>query len=171
MMARNSKILFVTFCAFLLVAGFFLGQGGQAISSSNGDNSDITVVTECYLEERLKDLEVGEPGEIPGFDGKTVIIATGEEPYDAQAAAPLAANRGAVLLLTRSSALSSSARQALEALNPEKILIMGGEVAVSLEVENTIQEAAPQAAVARVQGADRYETAAEIVRETTGLSW
>jgi len=172
-MARKHKVLLMVFGAALLIGSFFLGQVGQALNLSEAGTSQDPLVTESYLEERLKSLEVevDEPEEGVEFDGKTVIIATGEEPYDAQAAAPLAANRGAVLLLTRSGSLSSSARQALEALNPEEILIMGGEVAVSLEVENTIQEASPQARVERIQGADRYETAAEIVRETTGLSW
>ncbi|RQD76765.1 MAG: hypothetical protein D5R97_04075 [Candidatus Syntrophonatronum acetioxidans] len=172
-MARNQKYLITALCGLLLVTGFFLGQAGQATSTSQAGTSRDPLVTESYLEERLKDLkaEAEEPGEGVEFDGKTVIIATGEEPYDAQAAAPLASSRGAVLLLTPSSRLSSSARETLEVLEPEEIFLMGGEVALSSQVENDIGEVSPQAALKRIQGADRYETAAEIVRETTGLSW
>lgn len=94
-----------------------------------------------------------------GSDVEVAYLASGESFPDALAGAALAGHKGAPLLLTAGSQLSEEARDALHALNPVSVVVLGGSAAVS---NQTAQAAAAQTrsgTFTRVAGADRYATA------------
>lgn len=88
-----------------------------------------------------------------------VIVASGEQFADALAATPAAARLGAPLLLTRRAEVPAATLTELRRLRPSVILLAGGEGVVSFAVERTL---AGVARVARVGGADRFDTAARL---------
>lgn len=87
----------------------------------------------------------------------TVVLATGEGFADALAANGLAGAVGAPILLTPSASLHDATAAALTDLGAETVLVMGGTAAVSQAVEDELTKSYT---VERVQGQDRYETAA-----------
>jgi putative cell wall-binding protein len=91
-------------------------------------------------------------------DGATsVVVATGEKFADALAANGLAGALGAPVLLTESGRVPASTASALADLGAETIYLMGGTSAVSQAVEDDL---AADYTVERVQGGDRFATAA-----------
>ena len=90
-----------------------------------------------------------------------VMLASGANFADALAASPYAARQGIPVLLTSPAVLPPATKSALSELAPETVVIAGGPVAVSLDVESACLD---YAATDRVAGKDRYETAAEIAR-------
>lgn len=103
-----------------------------------------------------------------GFESaETVVLASGNDFPDALAGGPLAYALRAPILLVRGK-LDDATREELERLNASRIVILGGELAVSGAVE---EELAEKYAVERVAGQNRYETAvkiAEKLAEVTG---
>ncbi len=91
---------------------------------------------------------------------ETVVLARGDDYADALAGAPLAEALKATLLLTRKENLPGSIVEELEQLNPQQVIILGGEMAVSAHIEESLQGKGYQ--VERIGGANRYDTAAEI---------
>ncbi|WP_165700055.1 cell wall-binding repeat-containing protein [Ornithinimicrobium ciconiae] len=106
----------------------------------------------------------------PGFD--TVYVASGQPlipkpPFvpmmpDALTASARAGAEGAPVLLTKSSSLPVVMRQALEALDPPSITIVGGLGTVSAYVESELRQIAP---VSRISGSTRFETAAKLFED------
>lgn len=90
-----------------------------------------------------------------------VLLATGERFPDALAANYLAGQREAPVLLTFTDRLNEHARDGLEALDPQEVVILGGPEAVSPDVE---EELADDYEVTRHAGQHRYETALDIAR-------
>ena len=103
----------------------------------------------------------------------TVYIASGEGFPDAMSGSPAAA-RGltpgvmetpegdaAPVLLTRQSSLTAETVTALDDLAPAKIVVLGGTSTIAQSVEDELN-AGWTAEVTRVDGADRYETAANL---------
>lgn len=86
----------------------------------------------------------------------TVILASGEDFPDALAAAALAGDRDAPVLLTRRETLPTETRAALDELGPVSVIILGGTAAVDESVETTLAE---DFEVERIGGEDRFETA------------
>lgn len=110
----------------------------------------------------------------PGLE--TVYVATGQGDTaageglalaDALTAASLAGGQGAPVLLTRSEGLPADTVAALEYLEPEAIVLVGGVEAVQPQVETALAAIAP---TTRLGGDDRYETAALMLEgyETDG---
>ncbi|RQD77204.1 MAG: hypothetical protein D5R97_02925 [Candidatus Syntrophonatronum acetioxidans] len=91
-------------------------------------------------------------------DTQRAVIAYGEYFPDALAVAPYAARRGYPVLLTQKEQVPQATREALEALKVTDTLVIGGEAVISEEVFQELP------APIRVAGADRYETASEIIR-------
>jgi len=87
----------------------------------------------------------------------TVVIATGESFADALAANGLAGALDAPVLLTAKSSIPATTASTLADLDPETVFLMGGTAAVSQAVEDELAE---DYEVERVQGDDRYATAA-----------
>ena len=99
-------------------------------------------------------------------DGADIVyIASGTAFPDALTAAPVAAYTDGPVLLTRPDALPGPTRSALGTLNPSKIVVIGGEAAVSAQVFNTL-ESSTGATVIQQAGSDRYGSGAQL-SETT----
>ncbi|MYL30875.1 S8 family serine peptidase [Halobacillus halophilus] len=92
--------------------------------------------------------------------GKFVILATGKDFPDSLAASPLASYLNSPVLLERRSDLSSSIKEELDRLNATDVIIIGGDVAVSADVENDVENEGYD--VHRIKGSDRYETAVAV---------
>jgi len=92
----------------------------------------------------------------PGVD--TVYVATGANFPDALAGAAAAGREGAPLLLVGTDIAAPTAAE-LARLDPDRIVVLGGEVAVPAQVEAALAQTAP---VERLAGDDRYATAAAV---------
>lgn len=96
-----------------------------------------------------------------GWDTSTVVfLARGDNYADALAGVPLAYRNAAPILLTRPDALPAVTRDEIERLQADQIVILGGTAAVSGAVERDLQDLG--AAVYRIGGANRFDTAALI---------
>jgi putative cell wall-binding protein len=90
----------------------------------------------------------------------TVIITRGDDFPDALTGTPLSYKHNSPILLTYPDRLHPLTELELQRLGTKKAIILGGEQAVSLSVENTLKLIG--LSVERYGGADRYETAVEI---------
>ena len=104
-----------------------------------------------------------------GYPNGIAFIASGEDFPDALAAGPIAWRYGAPVLLTQKATLPEVTRKALENW-ATKVFILGGEAAVSAEVEDQIRHACrdllgrPEECieVERMAGDDRQGTALKV---------
>jgi hypothetical protein len=92
-----------------------------------------------------------------------VIVARGDLEVDSMAALAFAKSNKAPILLTRPTEVPNATLSALKKLNPKRIIIVGGPVAVSEEVEAELEKIAP---VERIWGKNREETAVELAKHT-----
>ncbi len=95
----------------------------------------------------------------------TVFVATGADYPDALAVAARAGSLGAPVLLTREATLPNATRQELIRLAPKRVVVVGGESAISQAVLNLIDDATGPAPITRWAGADRYATAARVAAD------
>ncbi|MFB2581122.1 cell wall-binding repeat-containing protein [Herbiconiux sp. P15] len=95
-----------------------------------------------------------------------VYVATGTNYPDALSAGPAAALQGGPLLLTRPDVVPAEVEQAIAALAPQRIVIVGGPASVSPAVESRLAALAPT--VVRLSGADRFEASRAIVQYAFG---
>ena len=94
------------------------------------------------------------------FDSADVAyLAVGTSYPEAVAAGPIAALRGAPLLLTRTGSLPAETRNELQRLGVTEVVILGGTDAVSAVVEADL---AASYTVTRITGPDRYASVAAI---------
>lgn len=91
-------------------------------------------------------------------DPEHVYVATGLEYADALAASAAGAREGAPVLLVQTGHIPSVTADVLEDLAPTTLTVLGGEAAVSDDVEEALGAYADE--VVRVAGDDRYATAA-----------
>ncbi len=102
-------------------------------------------------------------------DPDTVILARSSDFADALAAAALSGALDAPVILTRGDDLSPAAAAYLTSVAPSNVVLLGGEAALSADVAAQAQDAAgTDATVRRVEGPDRFATAAAIAREVAG---
>lgn len=104
---------------------------------------------------------------LPTGDGRRVIVTTGENFPDALSSGPMAAGTDSRMLLTRRDSVPEAVEVELGRLAPEEIVIVGGPTAVSPEVEAQLAAVAP---VTRIEGVDRYATAASVAGSITTSS-
>ncbi|MBU3717280.1 MAG: hypothetical protein FGM45_03125 [Actinobacteria bacterium] len=97
----------------------------------------------------------------PQQNVSTVVLVSGESFADSLSASPLAAKLGAPLLLTRSGSLPDVTRRAIQRLQPNTIVIVGGLAAISDSVRRDLSQLGV-ATIIRLSGADRYETSAAV---------
>lgn len=102
--------------------------------------------------------------------GGTVVLAYGANYPDALAAAALAGDTDAPILLTDSGQLTEQAKAEITRLAPSKVVAVGGPNAVSEEVLSAAKSAAPNAEIKRIWGQTRYETSLNIMDELCGRS-
>ena len=88
-------------------------------------------------------------------------VATGEGFADALAGGPAAAVAGGPMLLVRGDAIPAATRATLQWLRPGRIVVLGGDRAISPDVVGALQ-AYTDGDVVRMAGEDRYGTAAII---------
>lgn len=93
--------------------------------------------------------------------GSTAVIATGRDYPDALAVAPFAAKNGYPLLFTEKNRLPDSTKAALFNWGVKKVYVIGGEGVINDEVMRDLK--AMNLQVKRLCGANRFETAVEIV--------
>jgi putative cell wall-binding protein len=94
---------------------------------------------------------------------ETVVIARSDAFADALAGVSLAKQNHAPILLTSRDQLDQRVENALTVLKPLKVIILGGETALSSGVENRLKEVVSWTEdFQRIAGQDRYETAALI---------
>ncbi len=96
-----------------------------------------------------------------GEDVDTVYLASGADAAyaDALTGAARAGSETAPVLLTRPDMVPAATAEALATLNPDNVIVLGGEGAVSDVVYTAVQ------ADDRIAGANRYETAVAISQE------
>ena len=96
-----------------------------------------------------------------GWDSAdTVVLARGDHYADALAGVPLAHHLGGPLLLSRTSSLPEITFDEIKRLGASKVVVLGGEVAISKAVEAKLSQSGIE--VERIFGNDRNETAAKI---------
>jgi putative cell wall-binding protein len=93
-----------------------------------------------------------------------VFVATGGEFADALAGVPAAALRDAPLLLATGSSLPATTRDAITALAPDEVVVLGGRAAIGDDVVAEIRSLGPD--VTRLAGRNRFETADVIARQS-----
>lgn len=104
-------------------------------------------------------------GELAGeVDGDTLWVATGTEFADALTAS--ATGTGPVLLVTRDHAPQATLDAARSLDGIEQVHAVGGQGAVTDETVEEVAGAVGDASVSRSAGADRFDTAAQVSRET-----
>ncbi len=98
-----------------------------------------------------------------------VVVASGSGFADALAAGPAAAQRDAPLLLALPDRVPAATRDELARLDPQRVVLAGGQSALSREVEAVLGQVAP---TERLAGDDRYATAAVLASESeTQTAW
>ena len=122
-------------------------SGLKCIRIAGGDRYETAARVALKAQELLKDDLSGE-----------VLIATGEDFPDALAAAPIAAWAGTPILLVRQDSIPAPALAALDALDPEKVVMLGGLGAIGLKPTEALQERFGSS-LERIEGDDRYGTA------------
>lgn len=122
----------------------------------------------------------GEVGTAPnltdaeGEDLKTAIVARADQFPDALASGPLALAGRHPILLTDTNELPDVTVEALtdDDLGIEQVIVTGGPVAISEDVEEQIRDLDGISSVVRVDGENRTETAVELAELTrTALGW
>jgi putative cell wall-binding protein len=99
-----------------------------------------------------------------GGGASTVFIATGGSFPDALAGSPAAAKANGPILLTASGSLPAATAAELARLHPSRIVVLGGEAAVSSAVVSQLYGYA--GSIERWSGASRFETAAAISHQS-----
>lgn len=92
----------------------------------------------------------------------TLIIARGDLPVDSMSAVAYARTNNLPILITKPERLPDATFEAAEKLKPKKILVVGGEIAVSEKAVRWLKEIAP---VERIWGENRYETAVKMAEK------
>lgn len=96
--------------------------------------------------------------------GGTVVLVNGNAVADGIAATPLAASENASILLANTNNLPSETANRMKEIVPQKVIIVGGENAVSKALEAKIaNDYAVE--VQRIAGKDRYATSFEIAKK------
>lgn len=98
----------------------------------------------------------------------TVYIAFGGNFPDALSGGSGAAGEGAPLLLSMQDSMLPSTSARLRALNPSKVVLVGGTDVLTTNVNRQVAEAVPSATIQRAAGVDRYDTSAKIIENVTG---
>ncbi|MGC1207225.1 MAG: cell wall-binding repeat-containing protein [Ornithinimicrobium sp.] len=93
-----------------------------------------------------------------------VYVASGLDFPDALSAAALSGVQDVPVLLTDADSLPSQTRRALARLEPKRIVVVGGSGAVEPEVLRALRPYATTGTVDRVDGGNRYETAAAVAK-------
>lgn len=95
------------------------------------------------------------------------VLAAGSNFPDALAASSLAGAYNAPIILTDSYSLSSEASFEMQRLGVRKVFIIGGQSAISADVEQSIRQIQSSMEIERIAGSTRYDTALQIYNALT----
>lgn len=98
----------------------------------------------------------------------TAVLAAADSFADALAGGVLAATRQGPVLLTGSAGLDPATAEELRRLGVDEVVLVGGEAALSTQVEADLARDVPAAPVSRLAGDSRFATAAAVSRALTG---
>lgn len=98
---------------------------------------------------------------------KYVVVATGENFIDGLVGGSLTAQVEAPLLLVRKDSISMDTLNEIKRLNPEEVIILGGQAAVSEKAEKEISKLGIK--IDRLAGENRVETAEKIGKKRESL--
>lgn len=131
------------------------GTVSQAVEDTLNDrfDADVSRIAGENRYETAAELAKLFPSELP-----VVYVASGmDDAYpDALTGAALAGMDGAPVLLTKSDSVPNATAEALAELNPERVVVLGGTLAVNDAVYTQL------GASDRISGADRYGTAVDV---------
>ncbi|MBA2695118.1 MAG: cell wall-binding repeat-containing protein, partial [Actinobacteria bacterium] len=94
------------------------------------------------------------------WGAETVFLAEGLATADVLSIGPAADRVDGAVLLAKPTSLPTATRERLEALDPERIVVVGGTARIKDSLLSDLRKEGYQ--VSRVSGATRYETAAQI---------
>lgn len=106
----------------------------------------------------------------PGNGSKNVVLVAGsnDKLVDGLTATPLAASLGAPVLLTKSNEIPKEVMDRINELGASHVYIVGGESAVSKEIEKTLEKTHNKT-VTRLSGDSRYETSLAVANKIAEL--
>lgn len=144
---------------------FTLGDLRVGTGADPSRGGVIGTVTRIFGKNRIDTVnEIALKGWPHGSD--TVVITRSDTFPDALAGVPLAKKYNAPILITKPDELDPEVVQVLKTLKPLKAIILGGEGAISKDVEEELKQALSWTNdIVRIAGSDRYETAALIAEE------
>ncbi|USQ80068.1 cell wall-binding repeat-containing protein [Ornithinimicrobium faecis] len=93
-----------------------------------------------------------------------VYVATGLDYPDALAGAARAGYNNGPVLLVQPGNVPAATREAMRAINPYRVVVLGGNIAINGSVANELKSLTRAKNLQRVAGPDRYSTAAELAR-------
>jgi SpoIID/LytB domain protein len=139
----------------VIIVGGTGSVSAQVVQDIKSINSNITVrriggADRFEVAQKISS-ELGTPG--------TSIVANGMNFPDALAIAPYAARKGYPILLAQPNKLPAKTEAALESNKTTKTIVVGGEASVGKNVFSQLPGAD------RIGGADRFEVAANILKE------
>ncbi|MCI2239961.1 cell wall-binding repeat-containing protein [Paenibacillus sp. TRM 82003] len=107
----------------------------------------------------------------PPAPTRASVVASGEDAHavDALAAGPLASVLGTGVLLTAADALPAATADQLRERDPGLVYVVGGAGAVSEQVVDQIDALLGADTVVRLDGSDRWATAARVTAATEGF--
>ncbi|AOM81680.1 cell wall-binding repeat-containing protein [Salisediminibacterium beveridgei] len=150
----KGKLSFVALSLLLVISLFASPAFAEESNRIAGDNRFETAV------------EVSKTGWEDGADH--VVLTTGMAFPDALAATPLASELDAPILLTGPTTLHAAAEAEIERLDPDHVTIIGGELAVSEDIQTVIEDMDIE--VDRIGGDNRFHTAHLIALELLEVS-
>lgn len=150
---RGASMLGAAALAFSLVAG--LMQPTAAYAAPYG--TDRIAGSDRYV------TSVAVSKQMDADQVDTVYLAAGDNFPDALAAAPVAYNTDARLLLTNSSSLQSATKGELRRLSPKNVVILGDKPTIADSVLAQVRQLI-DAKVTRIAGKNRVETSLELFR-------
>ncbi|MEN6430533.1 MAG: cell wall-binding repeat-containing protein [Coriobacteriales bacterium] len=154
--------------AYYVEVETFSGSGPYTLSWTVTLTPEWTGTTRVEGPDRYTTAIALSASTFPAGGSETVVLATGASFPDALAASGLAGCYEGPLLLTKPDAVPSGVLAELDRLGASRVVIIGGTSAVSSGVANALGTAGYS--VSRIQGANRYETAAKVGAEIARLT-
>ena len=152
--------------------GMVSGPGGQLyVTTSNGNNDQVIrispatpTVERIWGANRFATAAALSQAAYAG-GAANVMVATGRNFPDALAGSAAAGQFAMPILLVETDSIPAPTLNEIDRLNPQKIFVLGGPVAVSEGVRTQLEAYASTGEVERLSGDDRYATAARISAE------
>jgi putative cell wall-binding protein len=160
-----------------LAARLAVGDGGlsaEALAVESAESLSMAAVNWQRLEGEGRYDTMAAITQAGFASSEIVILATGANFPDALAASGLAGLGKLPILLTDSQSLSAQTQAEIARLGAKRVIIIGGEGAVSPVVAETLLGLLGEGNVARISGDNRYQTARYIYeagKEATDWNW